>query len=69
MTTSSEFSDRILTEELGISGYIVKPLNYRDNTKEKTQWMPLSNSILEKFLPNPNHEYRVGHYQSMQNKS
>ncbi|WET02429.1 response regulator [Flavobacterium sp. YJ01] len=33
MTTSSESSDRINAEKLGISGYIIKPLNYTDNTK------------------------------------
>ena len=34
MTTSSEFSDRSIAEELGISGYIIKPLGYTDNTKK-----------------------------------
>ena len=34
MTTSSEFSDRSTAEELGISGYIIKPLSYTDNTKK-----------------------------------
>jgi CheY-like chemotaxis protein len=33
MTTSAEYSDRIATEDLGISGYIIKPLNYNDNSK------------------------------------
>lgn len=33
MTTSAEIIDRITTEQLGISGYIIKPLNYNDNTK------------------------------------
>lgn len=33
MTTSSEQSDRIQTQELGISGYIIKPLNFTDNNK------------------------------------
>lgn len=33
MTTSSESSDRVTAEKLGISGYIIKPLNYNDNTK------------------------------------
>jgi CheY-like chemotaxis protein len=33
MTTSSEFNDRATTEALGISGYIIKPLNYNDNSK------------------------------------
>ncbi|SHH65909.1 response regulator [Flavobacterium defluvii] len=33
MTTSSESNDRTDAEKLGISGYIIKPLNYNDNTK------------------------------------
>jgi CheY-like chemotaxis protein len=33
MTTSSETSDRNLTEKLGVSGYIIKPLAYTDNSK------------------------------------
>lgn len=33
MTTSSESTDREKTENLGISGYIIKPLNYTDNNK------------------------------------
>lgn len=33
MTTSSETADRAITEELGISGYIIKPLSYTNNTK------------------------------------
>jgi CheY-like chemotaxis protein len=34
MTTSAETNDRVLTEQLGISGYIIKPLGYNDNTKK-----------------------------------
>ena len=33
MTTSAETIDRTTTEQIGISGYIIKPLNYQDNTK------------------------------------
>jgi hypothetical protein len=33
MTTSAERADRDMTEQLGISGYIIKPLNYNDNNK------------------------------------
>ena len=33
MTTSAESTDRSAAEELGISGYIIKPLNYNDNAK------------------------------------
>ena len=33
MTTSANSADRQHAEQLGISGYIIKPLNYTDNTK------------------------------------
>jgi CheY-like chemotaxis protein len=33
MTTSSESVDRNRAEELGVSGFIIKPLNYNDNSK------------------------------------
>ena len=33
MTTSAEGNDRILAEQLGISGYLIKPLNFNDNMK------------------------------------
>ncbi len=33
MTTSSESVDRAVAEQLGISGYFIKPLSYTDNTK------------------------------------
>ena len=33
MTTSTDSTDREETDALGISGYIIKPLNYTDNTK------------------------------------
>lgn len=33
MTTSNEENDRIATEKLGISGYVIKPLNFNNNTK------------------------------------
>ncbi|HEY4289832.1 MAG TPA: response regulator [Puia sp.] len=33
MTTSGEQHDRIETEKLGISGYLIKPLNYNNNDK------------------------------------
>lgn len=37
MTTSSEISDRTLTEQLGVSGYIIKPLS--DNNVKKVDSM------------------------------
>lgn len=33
MTTSNEEQDRVTTEKLNISGYIIKPLNFDQNTK------------------------------------
>ena len=33
MTTSNEKSDQDKTHELGISGYIIKPMSYTDNSK------------------------------------
>ncbi len=33
MTTSAEPADRSVTELLGVSGYVIKPLSYKDNTK------------------------------------
>jgi len=33
MTTSGEMSDRSMANQLGISGYIIKPLNFNNNTK------------------------------------
>jgi len=33
MTTSAENSDRTMTEQLGVSGFIIKPLNYTNNSK------------------------------------
>ncbi len=33
MTTSAEGIDRSITDALGISGYIIKPLHYNNNTK------------------------------------
>jgi CheY-like chemotaxis protein len=33
ITTSSETNDRAITDGLGISGFIIKPLSYTDNTK------------------------------------
>jgi len=36
MTTSNENRDRTHTEELGISGYILKPMNFNENTKRSS---------------------------------
>lgn len=52
MTTSSESSDRNLVEELGISGYIIKPLNYTDNTKRPDSMDAFVQFHLRKILVN-----------------
>lgn len=54
MTTSSESKDRILAEELGISGYIIKPLNYTDNTKRPDSMDAFVQFHLRKILINEN---------------
>lgn len=36
MTTSNDDKDRKETEKLGISGYIIKPLNFNENTKKSS---------------------------------
>lgn len=52
MTTSSESADRDLAEELGISGYIIKPLNYTDNTKRSDSMDAFVQFHLRKILTN-----------------
>jgi CheY-like chemotaxis protein len=42
MTTSNEEHDRIKTNDLGVSGYIIKPLNFDQNTKR--------NSSMDSFM-------------------
>lgn len=54
MTTSSEGNDRITAEELGISGYIIKPLNYTDNTKRPDSMDAFVQFHLRKILINAN---------------
>ena len=54
MTTSSEASDRSAAEELGISGYILKPLNYTDNTKRSDSMDAFVQFHLRKILLNEN---------------
>jgi CheY-like chemotaxis protein len=36
MTTSNDEQDRLRTEKYGVSGYIIKPLNFTDNTKKSS---------------------------------
>jgi CheY-like chemotaxis protein len=52
MTTSADTADRIATEELGISGYIIKPLNYNDNTKRPDSMDAFVQFHLRKILAN-----------------
>lgn len=54
MTTSSENSDRSDAEELGISGYILKPLNYTDNNKRSDSMDAFVQFHLRKILLNEN---------------
>lgn len=50
MTTSAETIDRATTERLGISGYIIKPLNYKDNTKRSDSMDAFVQFHLRKIL-------------------
>lgn len=54
MTTSSESIDRTTAEGLGISGYIIKPLNYTDNTKRSDSMDAFVQFHLRKILLNEN---------------
>ena len=50
MTTSSEGDDRSEAEKLGISGYIIKPLNYTENTKRSDSMDAFVQFYLRKIL-------------------
>jgi CheY-like chemotaxis protein len=50
MTTSSEAEDRLEAEKLGISGYIIKPLNYTENTKRSDSMDAFVHFHLRKIL-------------------
>lgn len=52
MTTSSEGNDRSEAEQLGISGYIIKPLNYTDNSKRSDSMDAFVQFHLRKILNN-----------------
>jgi len=52
MTTSSEADDRFEAEQLGISGYIIKPLNYTDNSKRSDSMDAFVQFHLRKILLN-----------------
>ena len=50
MTTSAEPVDRSTTEQLGVSGYIIKPLNYQDNKKRSDSMDAFVQFHLRKIL-------------------
>jgi CheY-like chemotaxis protein len=50
MTTSGDNEDRISAEELGISGYIIKPLGYNDNIKRSDSMDAFIQFHLRKIL-------------------
>lgn len=50
MTTSADSIDREDTTALGISGYIIKPLNYTDNTKRPDSMESFVQFHLRKIL-------------------
>jgi CheY-like chemotaxis protein len=52
ITTSGEPVDRAVAEELGISGYIIKPLNYQDNSKRSDSMDAFIQFHLRKILNN-----------------
>jgi CheY-like chemotaxis protein len=52
MTTSSESGDRSETEQLNISGYIIKPLSYTENTKRSDSMDAFVEFHLRKILGN-----------------
>ena len=50
MTTSAEAIDRTTTEQLRISGYIIKPLSYTDNPKRSDSMESFMQFHLRKIL-------------------
>jgi CheY-like chemotaxis protein len=54
MTTSSETVDRSVAEKLGISGYIIKPLNYNNNTNRSDSMDSFVEFHLRKILSEGN---------------
>lgn len=50
MTTSNDNTDQAITHKLGISGYIIKPLNYLDNTKKSDSMDAFVQFHLRKIL-------------------
>ena len=52
MTTSNEESDQKKAEKLGIQGYILKPLNFNDNTKRNSSMDSFMQFQIRKILSN-----------------
>jgi len=52
MTTSAEEHDRNLTEKLGISGYLIKPLNFNNNDKRPDSMEGFVQFHLRRILAN-----------------
>ena len=55
ITTSTENSDRVVTEQLGISGYILKPLNYNNNMKRADSMESFVQFHLRKIFAHRDH--------------
>jgi CheY-like chemotaxis protein len=52
MTTSGEDSDRKASEKLGVSGYLIKPLNFTNNDKRSDSMDAFVQFHLRKILAN-----------------
>lgn len=52
MTTSNEEKDRTVTGQLGVSGYIIKPLNYDENSKNSDAMEAFVQFHLRKIISN-----------------
>ena len=53
MTTSNDTPDRIKTQELGISGYIIKPMSYTGNIKNSDSMESFVQFHLTKIFNEP----------------
>jgi CheY-like chemotaxis protein len=50
MTTSNEEKDRIATQNLGVIGYYIKPLNFTDNSKRSSSMDSFMQFYISKIL-------------------
>ena len=55
MTTSADNADHSVTDQLGVSGYIIKPLNYTDNLKKADSMDGFVEFHLRKILAESQH--------------